>query len=385
MLSTPLGAALATITPQLCRAALVNSSCREVLALPLHPPEHSSQGASLPDGAPQVAFSWAVASRLASSSSTLSAAAAGSPSSAADAFDGSVGSNLSGLGGTASSEGDGAAVPGSSNGGLTVQHSLEVFAALTIEVMRTPGTAGHRGAGSVLVPDAAAAHTQHGVTPHTAAIAAALSSGGAEQQQQQQLQQQQQATGPLHGNHHLQLQAAALVLLAGIACQQLSSQPLLMMLQLVLLGGLAAVAWGSAAANGGSSSSSIGKATAEQAGGQQLQQQQQSAVQGKQESSSSSTEDVTYSGWSMRIVCGDVCSTPSRHLQLQVSLARSSRGMARLRLRMASMSAGGANLPLLAAAQMAAAQGGDEEGGDGLPVLVADPEPAWLSPDTKQR
>lgn len=63
----------------------------------------------------------------------------------------------------------------------------------------------------------------------------------------------------------------------------------------------------------------------------------------------------------------------------QVSLARASKGMTRLRLRMASLSTGGAalSLPLLGLPS--------EEEDVELPVLVSDPEPAWVTPDTKQR
>jgi len=61
----------------------------------------------------------------------------------------------------------------------------------------------------------------------------------------------------------------------------------------------------------------------------------------------------------------------------QVSLARASKGMTRLRLRMASLSTGGAALPLLGMPS--------EEEDVELPVLVSDPEPAWVTPDTKQR
>lgn len=62
----------------------------------------------------------------------------------------------------------------------------------------------------------------------------------------------------------------------------------------------------------------------------------------------------------------------------QVSLAKACKSMARLRLRMASMSAGGAPVALLGAPS-------EEEEDVSVPVLVSDPEPAWLTPDTKQR
>lgn len=54
-------------------------------------------------------------------------------------------------------------------------------------------------------------------------------------------------------------------------------------------------------------------------------------------------------------------------------MARAELRIARLRQRVASMSSGGAAglLPLAAAVD--------------VPVLVSEPEPAWLDPDTKQR
>jgi hypothetical protein len=391
------------------------------------------------------AFSWGVQGNV---PTTVGAAAAIEGST-----DGS--SNVSGAGMAADAdEGTGSVSSAGASGstsGLPLVHTLDAFAAVTVQVVRTPAMANTKGIGSVFDPEAAAgsgapaermgAPASVIQAPAAAGSAGAVSSSSAGQSQV-----------------IAQAQFALCAVLAALALQQYSGQLLVLLLQLLLLAAIGAAA---VIPKSSSTSSSRELPVRSSAG------QQQSAP-GVQQSSDSSSENVRCCGWSIMLVTADLCSAPSRHLQLQasvsmglqasccharccqhtcrrgvhavpcqwlsmpvscavqlcqvachascrslinpgnswdvaattrsqhfsrtttprtvlcacypalpqVSLAKASRGMARLRLRMASMSTGGVPLSLL---------GAPSDDDESLPVLVSDPEPVWLNTDTRQR
>lgn len=414
--STPLGAAVAIITPQLAKAALQYSTCRDILALPLHPCSSSSSAA------PMAAFTWSVQGNI----STSAGAAAG--------VEGSTGSssNVSTAGLSADADEGSISFAGASgaSSGLPLMYTLDTFAALTVQVIRTPATANTRGVGKVFEPEAPACSAR------TGSLAAGMQASAAVQHQPAAVQEGSSSGGSWQQNSSLQAQVAVCAVLAAIAVQQSSGSSWVLLLQLLLL---AAVAGAAAMGSKGSSvSSRAGSTPSSSSAGQQAA----AGVQQSEDSSSDSSEDVRCCSWSIMLVTADLCSAPSRHLQmqvrhlmqasvrgsvcrchciaakpvkyahtsgspatllavplvmchslahqrwllyincvaplsLQVSLAKASRGMARLRLRMASMSTGGAAMPLLAAPS--------DDDDMSMPVLVSEPEPIWLNTDTKQR
>lgn len=282
---------MATITPQLAKAALLHSSCRDVLALPLRPTTTSSSSShSSSSAAPIAAFTWTVQGSVQSAPG----AAAG--------MEGSAGSSgtVSGAGLSETDDGVGSSVSSAGvsggAGGLPLTYTLNAFAAVTVQVVRNPGTANTRGVGKVLNPDAptaaAAAATQAADQVPAAACtqqAGSSSSGG----------------GGL-SNGSLQMQLAGCVLLAALALQQSSGQAWLLLLQLLLVAALAGAAVMAANSTNTSSSSTMPGCAGQQ------------PTAATDDSSSSSSEDVRCCAWSLLLVTADLCSAPSRHLQLQV-------------------------------------------------------------------
>lgn len=85
------------------------------------------------------------------------------------------------------------------------------------------------------------------------------------------------------------------------------------------------------------------------------------------------------------MLCYAVLAHP---LHPQVSLARASRGMARLRMRLsmaASVSQGGAPQAMPSLMMVPSDDEISDDGSGSMPVLVSDPEPIWLNTDTKSR
>lgn len=92
---------------------------------------------------------------------------------------------------------------------------------------------------------------------------------------------------------------------------------------------------------------------------------------------------------------GDVTSTPSPFLQLQIAALSCDQQTADLRAQLTATRSDLAAAAAAAAHHARAAGGIGAAGGAGvmqqqksvakLPVLVSDPEPAWLDGDTKQR
>lgn len=288
-ISTPLGAAVATITPQLAKAALLHSSCRDVLALPLRPTSSSSSSHSSGSAAPIAAFTWTVQGSV----QTAPGAAAG--------VEGSTGSsgNVSGAGLSETDDGVGSSVSSAGvsggAGGLPLTYTLDAFAAVTVQVVRTPGTANTRGVGKVFNPDAptaAAAATR--AADQVPAAARTRQAGGSSSGR----------GGSGLSNGSLQVQLAGCVLLAALALQQSSGQAWLLLLQLLLLAALA----GAAVMAANSTNTSSSSTTPGCAG-----QQPAAAAD-----DSSSSENVRCCAWSLLLVTADLCSAPSRHLQLQV-------------------------------------------------------------------
>jgi hypothetical protein len=113
----------------------------------------------------------------------------------------------------------------------------------------------------------------------------------------------------------MQLQIAVCAVLAAVAMQQSLNQLWLLLFQLLLLAAVAAAAVVTA-----QSSSSNRECTATTAG-QQAGVAAAAAPQPSTDSSSTLTEDIHCCGWSIVLVGADLCSTPSRHLQLQVRSA----------------------------------------------------------------
>jgi hypothetical protein len=405
---------VATITPQLAKAALLHSSCRDVLALPLRPANSSSSSHSSSSAAPLAAFTWTVQGSIQSAPG----AAAG-----VEASTGSSG-NVSGAGLSETDDGVGSSVSSAgvsgSAGGLPLSYTLDAFAAVTVQVVRTPATAGTRGIGKVFNPDAP---TAAAAAPQAASAARAGQAGSSSSSS---------GRGGSHwqSNSSLQVQLAGCVLLAALALQQSSGQAWLLLLQLLLLAALAGAAVMGANSTNSSSSSSL---TAPGGAGQQP---------AAATSNSSSSEDVRCCAWSLLLVTADLCSAPSRHLQLQVScrafcilciplLFSSSKNLVysaarqgwqvclalacmqsetplclpcsshsaplpaaaeprqtlyapkkQVSLAKASMSTGGAPVPLLGADSL---QDEEDEDDSSVPVLVSSPEPLWLNTDTKQR
>lgn len=289
-ISTPLGAAVATITPQLAKAALQHSTCRDILALPLHPCSSSSSSA-----APMAAFSWSVQGNV-----PMSAGAAAG-------VEGSTGSssNVSGAGmSTDVDEGTGSvssAGASGSTGGLPLMHTLDAFAAVTVQIVRTPATANTKGVGKVFDPEAAAGSSAERKQAPAATNQMPADTGGAGTGSSSSVWQ---------SSISLQVQLAVCAVLAALALQQ-SSGILVLLLQLLLLAAMAGAAVVTAKS---SSASSSREPPARSSAGQQ-----QPAAGAQQSSDSSSSENVRCCGWSIMLVTADLCSAPSRHLQLQVS------------------------------------------------------------------
>jgi hypothetical protein len=357
--STPLGAAKALLTPQLVRAALLNSKCREVLAVPaqkhLAGSSSSSSKGLQQQGSSAAGFSWTVSGKV---SAGLSPDGSGT-NLAAGGGGGGLGSSAAG---TAYAAHDVAGVAGA---GFFASHKTEVYAAVTLEVVQTAHTVGRRGAGRVFDPDcssssssppgAAAAELpaateaigRQASEAGTAAAAAELIPGSSSRSSSKSVRLQQ-------------LQLAAYVLLAAMAASQLSSRPAWALLQLLLLAAVAALQLRSssssssvlhpasssraaAAANGSRTPKSVfsdaGTPTA--AANSTLAAAKQTAFGDSSSAAvaaaAAAGEDVTCCGWSLRLVSGDIVSVPGRHLQLQIALARADKGLTALRQRMASM------------------------------------------------
>uniref|UniRef100_A0A383VP05 CRAL-TRIO domain-containing protein n=1 Tax=Tetradesmus obliquus TaxID=3088 RepID=A0A383VP05_TETOB len=387
--STPLGAAKALITPQLVRAALLNSKCREVLAVPAQKHKAgSSDGKQQQQQGPAAAagFSWTVSGRVPAvlspdGSSTNLAASAGMGQSA---------------GGAASDAHDTAAA-GGAGVGFFASHRTEVYAAVTVEVVATAHTVGRRGAGRVFDPDSSSSSSSSSGTPAAATAAAAAAAplpavaeaAGRDASEAGAPSAELGTSSSSSSSRGQQLQLAAYVLLAAMAGSQLSSKPAWALLQLLLLGAVAVLQLHSsssssrqlagdrrttaaAAAKQAAAGSSGPKSVFNDAGGPD----QAAADAGGSSSSSTPSEDVTCCGWSLRLVAGDVVAVPGRHLQLQIAMARADRGLTALRQRMASMNLSMGGAPPLASLSVT---------GGGVPTLVSDPEPSWLHPDNKQR
>lgn len=304
-ISTPLGAAVATITPQLAKAALMHSTCREILALPLHPSSSSSSSA-----APMIAFNWSVHSSV----STARGAAA-----AAEGSTGSSGSTSTAgaqpeAGGDADAGGSISSAGAQSSGGLPLMHTVDAFAVLMVQIVRSPMTANTRGAGRVFDPAAAQA-------PAAPAAAVAGSWGAAPGQQHLQAtgagesSSNGSSSGGWQSSSSVQVQLAVCALLAAVTLQQFSGQLWLLLLQLLLLAVLAATA-----IKGPSSKSSSSSGSSQGTSGSSAGRPPPAAwLQGSSDgSSSNSTEDPKCCGWSMMLIGADLCSAPGRHLQLQV-------------------------------------------------------------------
>lgn len=305
-ISTPLGAAVATITPQLVKAALQHRKCREILALPLHRSASAPAAAAATSAAPTAAFTWAVQGSV------------GAAPGAAGGAEGSAGSgsNMSGAGydgedvPSAFTAG-GASQGGSGGGGLPVEHTQEAYAMVLVEVVRSPGTANTRGVGDIYnpeattaVPTAASLRPQPTAPVHsgasTSSSSATSSSGSA---------------GALSAG--VQLQLAVCALLAGLALQQFREQPLMLLLELLLLAAVAGTAWttakrssdGSLSNNGGGSTSINTISSVPTV---------QKPLPVTASNNMGSSEDVKCCGWSLVLMSADLVSSPSRHLQLQV-------------------------------------------------------------------
>lgn len=117
---------------------------------------------------------------------------------------------------------------------------------------------------------------------------------------------------------NMQLQLAVCAILAAVAVQQSHGQLLVLLFQLLLLAAVAAAAV--VTAQSSSSSSGVASTAGQQAATAAVAE----APQPSRDSSSTSGENIYCCGWSIVLVGADLCSTPSRHLQLQVRRAHQS-------------------------------------------------------------
>jgi hypothetical protein len=115
-----------------------------------------------------------------------------------------------------------------------------------------------------------------------------------------------QAAG-VGGADRQQLQLALYVVLGALALTQLGGRPAFVLLQLLLLAALAALTL--AGADRGSEQEAAQDAAHGTFAG---------AWAAASAGSWAAREGVSCCGWSLRLVASDVCSSPSRHLQLQV-------------------------------------------------------------------
>jgi hypothetical protein len=211
-----------------------------------------------------------------------------------------------------------------SSGGLPLMHTVDAFAVLIVQIVRSPGTANTRGAGRVFDPAA-------GQAPAAPAAAGAGSQGAASGQQHARAfgagksssnSGSGSSSGGWQSNSSVQVQLAACALLAAVTLQHFNGQLWLLLLQLLLLAVLAATAIKAPGLKGSSSSSSSSSGSSQATSGSSAGRPQPAAwLQGSSGgSSSSSTEDPKCCGWSMMLIGADLCSAPGRHLQLQVGI-----------------------------------------------------------------
>lgn len=376
--TTPLGLVEATIKPQHLRAALLNQQCRQVLAIPAQKSHSAGQQSGTAAG-----FSWTVSGRVPEATS----------------MDGSS-SNLSGVMTSASSATSLSAratedtvvslmSASSPNSGLSTSHTVEVFAAVTIEVHRTPNTVGRRGAARCYNPAVSLAlRNQDKVEDADIDTVSSHSNGnGVAASMEQEHNSLRPISRPTEQVHMVQL--AVGVLLASLAVMQLQSQPAIAVLQSLLAAALLVSTWwaGSIHSISGRRMSSLQAshkadsstgASAESSPTHAQDTYVDASPFENGEQHNNDEDDITCCGWSMKLTSGDVVATPTTYLQLQIAMARADKGLTQMRQRMLSitqsmsMSMGGAGPPLSAAAA-------------GVPVLVSEPEPAWLYPDNKQR
>jgi len=297
MISTPLGAAVATLTPQLAKAALLHSCCREILALPLHPHGTSTSAAAM------AAFTWNVQGSVA----TAAGAAAGPEGSTA-----SSGRNSSAPESDLDDTPTSSAGVWSGSGSVPLMHTLDAFAALTVQVIRTPATANRRGTGRAFNSGSsgASAAGQQAASGHLSSLPEQARLDSTSSSSSGQIDWQ--------SNSSLKVQLAVCAVLAALTVTQLAAQPLLLLLQLLLLAAVAGTAMKAAqttAAPGSTSSSSSSS------GSSSDKSLTCGAGVGQQPAGAGSSEDETCCGWSIMLVSADLCSAPSRHLQLQVGIA----------------------------------------------------------------
>jgi hypothetical protein len=239
--STPLGLAQAMITPQIARAALLNSSCRQVLAVPVGQHTDSNKAADGGPGLPVLSFQLTYDPRGAAGVTPPEAAEAAAAAMGATAVSGrgekpAARRRSSGSGSSCSEHG------GSLDAGSS-PYQLDVFAALTVKLIRTPHTAGQDVAVMPLdptAPSSAAVFNERaaaGAGHHPAAAPATLGAAarGGRLSFLQQSYKHSSSGGGGSDTQWRMLRMALSVVLASLLLLQLHSQAQLMLLQLLML------------------------------------------------------------------------------------------------------------------------------------------------------
>eukprot|EP00878_Enallax_costatus_P017539 GHUV01018424.1.p1 GENE.GHUV01018424.1~~GHUV01018424.1.p1 ORF type:complete len:491 (+),score=185.01 GHUV01018424.1:369-1841(+) len=364
------GLATATIQPQHVRAAMLSKQCQQVLAVPVC---SSSSNTAHRRGSTPAGFSWTVNSMVLTSASSDSSAVSSRANSRLALLDSSA---------IVEEDTAGAAAPAAAGGGISLTHKVEVFAAVTLEVIETPLTAGMCSVGGHMLASPATAapgkpvvHAT-AVSPESQAVPGPANTASTESDSFAAAGSMDWWT--LFGS--LGLQVAAYGVLAVASLLQLSSSPFLAVLQLLLLTVLAAKALHSAyrreiGLDSINSSDSCNETNINAVtGGSPFPTAAADLAAAGNSFNPSDDPRMACCGWSIRLVAGDVISNPSPYLQLQISMATADEGLVKLRQRIASLSVScGGAVAQLPAEELQ------------LPTLVSDPEPAWLTTDTKQR